>query len=120
MFAQDIIINTKTYSLRSQRATSSVRSDATRSITAPKTVTISHEVAKSARVSSAVMIDDKVVVTSAAGVTSSDTIRALLKIQYNPYSGRTTTNADIKAAIADLVAFLGVTANVDKIINQES
>lgn len=121
MYTPDLIIGTKTYALTSQRALSSIRSDASQPVTAPKTITISHENAKNLRRSSAVILDDTIIVSTAGAVVPvKDNIKVLLKVQFNPFGGRTTTTADINAAIAQLVAFLGVPANITKLLNQES
>lgn len=121
MFLPDITINTNVYSLQSQRTLSSVRSDSARSVSEPKLLTISHEIIKSGRIATAVMVDDtKIVSLPGAVVPTSDTVRAFVKIQYNPLMGRLTLEADIAAAIADVVAFLSDPTYVDKLLNRES
>lgn len=119
MLANDITLGTTVFALRSLRSTSSVRSDNNQAVDHPRLLTISHEVAKSGRVSSAIMIDDTVPVTVGTSQVGSDTTRVLLKLQYNPLSGRTTTSADLKLALAELAAFISVEANIDKILNRE-
>lgn len=119
MFQSDITLNTKTYALSAQRTNSSLRRVSTRPVSTPLELNIAHEVAKNGRVSTAIYIDDVAVVQIGSSPATKDTVRALVKLQYNPMSGRTTTNTDIKAAIADLVSFLSV-ANIDKLLNQES
>lgn len=121
MYASDITIGTKTYSLQSQRTLSSVRSDATRSVSEPRLLTISHENAKNGRRSSVIIIDDnKVVSIAGANVPVSDNVRVLLKVQFAPSGGRTTTTADINELLTQLTTFLGTPANVTKLLNQES
>lgn len=119
MFSSDITLNTKAFSLAAQRTQSSLRRVSTRPVSAPLELNIAHETAKSGRVSTAVYIDDVAVVQVGSSAAVKDTVRVLVKLQYNPMSGRTTTNADIKSAVADIVSFLS-TANIDKLLNQES
>lgn len=118
MFTPDIVVGTTTYSLRAQRMASSVRGDSTQPVSEPRLLTISHETAKNGKVSSIMMIDDTAVVSSGA-VASSDTIRVLLKLQYNPLSGRTDIEATVNSAIDDLKALL-IPANITKLFNKES
>lgn len=118
MFTPDLVVGTTTYSLRAQRMASSVRGDSTQPVSEPRLLTISHETAKNGKVSSVLMIDDTAVVSSGT-TASSDTIRALLKIQYNPLSGRTGIEAVINSAIDDLKALL-TPANITKLLNKES
>lgn len=119
MYTSDITIGTEVYALRSQRTNSSVRAETSQSVSEPRLLTISHENAKSGRVSSVIMIDDSKVVQIGASAPSLDTMRAMIKIQYNPLSGRTGIEAEIKAMIAALAAF-STDANISKLLNQES
>jgi len=118
MFASDLTVGTRTYSLRSQRMSSSLRGDATRTVSNPRLLTISHETAKNGKVSSVMMIDDTAVVTNGTSVVN-DTIRVMVKLQYNPLVGRTDITTTIMAAIDELQALL-VEANVTKLLNKES
>lgn len=120
MFSTDITLGTHTYSLRTQRVNSSIRADPTQPINEPNTLTISHDVAGSGRVSSAVIFDDTKTVQIGASSPSPDTIRAMVKIQYNPLSGRAGIESAINALIVDLVAFIQAPANVTKLLNRES
>lgn len=119
MYTSDITIGTETYALRTQRVNSSVRAEISQPVSEPRLLTISHETSKSGRVSSVVMIDDSKVVQIGSSAPTVDTMRALLKIQYNPLSGRTGVEAEIKAMIAALAAF-ATDANISKLLNQES
>ena len=121
MYDSDIVLDTtKTYSLTTTRPLSSVRSDAAQPVSEPNLLTISHENANSGRRSSVVIFDDTKVVASAGEIPVTDNIRLMLKVQYNPFSGRTTSTADINQQIVELVDFLSVPANVTKLLNQES
>lgn len=118
MFTSDLVVGTRTYSLRAQRTASSVRGDATRAVSAPRLLTISHETANNGKVSSVMMIDDTAVVTNGTTV-ANDTIRAMIKIQYNPLVGRTDTTAVINSLIDELKLLL-VAGNITKLLNKES
>lgn len=118
MFTPDITIGTKTYSLTTQKPLGSIRSDAAAALSNPRQLTISHELSKTKR-SSVVIVSDTLSVPVTGALPATDSIRVMLKLQYDPFAGRTTTEADVKAAIDELVAFLTV-ANVDKILNLES
>lgn len=120
MYTSDITIGTENYALRTQRASSSVRAEISQPVSEPRLLTISHENVKSGRVSSAVMLDDSKVVQIGASAPTLDTMRVMVKIQYNPLSGRTDIDAEIKAMITTLTTFLGVAGNVTKLLNQES
>lgn len=121
MYASDITLGTSTFALTTQRPLSSVRSNASAPVSEPKTLTISHENANSGRRSSVVILDDvKIVSTAGALVPVKDTVKLLVKVQYNPFGGRTTTTADINSLITQLIAFLNTPANVTKLLNQES
>lgn len=120
MYASDITLGTTLYSLRTQRVNSSVRADPTQNLKEPKTLTISHDVAGSGRVSSAVILDDIAVVQIGASSPQSDAVRVMLKLQYNPLSGRADIEATVAAQLAELVAFMGTPANITKLLNRES
>lgn len=120
MFTTDITLNTHVYSLSAQRTSSSTRRDSARAVSAPRSLNISHETAKSGRVSSVAYIDDVAVVQVGSSAPATDSIRVLLKLQYNPLSGRETTETDLRAALTDLISFLSESGNVTKLLNQES
>jgi hypothetical protein len=118
-YSNDITLGTVVYSLRSQRTNSTVRSDATQATTEPSLLTISHEIAKNGRVSSAVIFDDTKVVTSSETTPVVSTDKAVFKFQFNPLDGRTDHSTVFNALCDQLVAFLSVQDNRDKLINQE-
>jgi len=123
MFATDITINTNTYSLITQRANSSVRSDASTGLDNPNTLTISHEESKTGRVSSVVILDSEAVVPCQDACTTApsvDNIRLMMKIQYNPLNGRTDTATEIERLRVLLSTFVNDSASFAKIINKES
>jgi len=120
-YSADITLLTNTYSERSRRDYASVRSNASEPLSEPNLLTLSHETAKNGRVSSVVIFDDtKIVSLAGASLTTTDTVRTMFKVQYNPLGGRTDNEAAINAAIAELIAFLGVADNVSKLLNQET
>lgn len=118
MFSPNLTAKSRTYTLRAQRMSSSVRGDATQLVSEPRLLTISHETAKNGKVASVMMIDDTAVVSNGTTV-SSDTIRILFKIQYNPLSGRTDIETVINSAIEELKELLS-TENTTKLLNKES
>jgi hypothetical protein len=121
MFLPDITLDTtKVYSLVTQRALSSVRSNAAQPLTEPNTLSISHENANNGRRSSVVIFDDTKVVVTAGELPITDVVRVLFKVQFNPFSGRTTTAEDIAQLIVELSDFLSVPANMTKLLNAES
>lgn len=120
-FTDLITIGTTNFDLRSKNGSRSVRADGTAPLGTDDLLTISHETNKQGLVSSAVFRDNVVPTpcetTCGAG---SANVRALFKVQYNPTLGITDLEVEVAAVIADLVAFLGTQANVDKLLNQES
>lgn len=121
MYTPDITLEGQTYALQSQRTNSSVRSDASQPVSEPNTLTISHEKAKNGRVSSAVILDDtKIVSTAGATIPVADTVKVLLKIQYNPVGGRIDNDTVVENLVAQIVAFASNASNIDKLLNQES
>lgn len=124
MYSSTITLSATNYDLNLQNARSSVRSDATAPLGAPRTLTISHETnAKTGLVSSAVLLSDtKVIPVGTTNVT--DVAKVYLKLQYNPANGRASLEADIKAMITELVDFVADATNgvafVDKLLNLES
>jgi len=121
MYTSAITIGTKTYDLQSQRTLSSTRGDASRAVGEPRSLTISHENAKNGRRSSVIIFDDtKIVSVAGASVPVVDNVRVLLKVQFAPSGGRTTTAADINELLTQLTTFLGTPANITKLLNQES
>lgn len=121
MYSPDLTLGTSTYSLQAQRTNSSVRSDASQPLSEPNTLTISHEVAKNGMRSSVIILDDiKVVSPDGIKNVSADRLRTMAKFQYNPLGGRLAIEADIKAQIVELTAFLADDANITKLLNMES
>lgn len=114
-FPADITLGTQTYSSSVVKPGSVVRSDATKPVTSPALVTISHETNKTGQENS-VFISDRFHSTETYG---SQKTRALLKIQYNPTLGHAEQEAELAAVIADIVEFFGISVNVDKFINKE-
>lgn len=121
MFANTLTLDTHNYDLVSQSPYRSMRSDATKPVSEPSTLTISHEVAKTGRRSSVVILDDNAVINSGTSITK-DSIKSQFKIQFNPYSGRTAADIEttINEQIAQLQAFISVPGNIDKFLNLES
>lgn len=115
-FPSDItLVNSGTYSTAVVRPTSVVRSDATKDVTTPSLLTISHETSKNGGENSVVM-SERYHSTETHG---SQKVRGMLKVQYNPTLGYALTEAELASVIADLVEFFNVPANVDKFINKE-
>lgn len=119
MFTNTITLDSTNYDLVSQSPYRSTRSDASQSLSEPKTLTISHEIAKNSRRSSALILDDVAVINNGTVVVK-DSIKLLVKCQFNPYSGRADIQATINKQIAELQAFLAVPGNIDKFLNLES
>ena len=119
MYPSDITIGSDVFSRTVTRPTSSTYSDNNQSLSNPRTLTISHESAKSGRVASAVIFDDTATVTVGNSI-AADNLRVLLKVSYNPLGGRADLTDKVKAAIAQLVAFAEVGANITKLLNKES
>lgn len=119
MFANTLTLNSKNYDLVSQNPYRSMRSDSSKPVNEPTTLTISHEVAKNGRRSSVVILDDNAVINSGTMITK-DSIKAQFKIQFNPYSGRADIEAKINELIVELTDFVSVPANIDKFLNLES
>jgi len=119
-FSPDITLDTQVYSLQAQRTNSSIRSDASQPLSEPNLLTISHENAKNGRRSSVVILDDTVVISPDGLNPTPDTIRLMLKLQFNPLGGRTDNEAVINALITQLSAFMADSTFVTKLLNQES
>lgn len=119
MFQSDITIGTNTFSKVVVRPMSSSYADNNQTLTNPRILQISHEVAKSGRVSTAVILDDTANVAVGTSLVASN-VRVLTKISYNPLEGRADLDAAIKAAIVELNTFLSAEANVAKLLNKES
>ena len=116
-FPSDItLINSGTFSTSVVRPTSVVRSDASKDITTPALLTISHETAKNGTENS-VVISERL---HSDEVNGTQKIRAMLKVTHNPTLGYALQEAELLSVIADLVEFFGVPANVDKFINKEA
>jgi hypothetical protein len=120
MYTPDITLDTRTYSLKSQRTASSVRSDASAPVSEPNLLTISHETAKNGRVSSVIILEDQAVITSVSTTPLVDSIKCQFKLQYNPLVGRTDVETVILDLIAKLSAGINDSAFIDKFLNQES
>ena len=123
MFNTDIVINTNTYNLISQRTTSSVRSDASTGLANPNTLTISHETNKAGRVSSVIILDSEEVVACQDACSTAptlDNIRMMMKIQYNPLSGRIGIDTELERLRVLLSTFTADAASWAKFINKES
>lgn len=123
MLPSDIILDTNTYALRTQRLNSSVRADVNRDLAKPVTLTISHETAKSGRVSSVVIFDSAEVIDCDASCNltpTTDNIRMQVKLQYNPLSGRVATEAEIERLYEQVQLFLTDNALWVRFLNQES
>lgn len=119
MYPSTLILNTQTFEKKVQRPMSSVYIDTDQTLDNPRSLTISHEVAKSGRVSTAVMLDDTKSIVLANSIVADNT-RVLIKLSYNPLGGRASLDTVVRAALADLVGFLSDTANIDKLLTQES
>lgn len=120
MFNQDITLNGKIYSYTGHVSPrTSVRSDAARPVSDPSLLTISHEIGKNNVRSTAVILDDSKSVVLGDKL-SQDRIRVFVKVQYNPFGGRTDTEATIASLITQLSEFLAVPDNQDKLVNLES
>lgn len=121
--SQDITLGTDVYALSVQRQNGSVRSVASRALTEPLTLTISHEVAKNGKVSSVVIVEDSKLVPMDASCSNTpilDPVKAMFKIQYNPNVGRTDLDAAVLAVRDALDAFVSDNTIYDKFINRES
>lgn len=118
MLDSSLTTPTSTYSTISVRPTSTLRSDAARPLINPRTLTVSHDVAKSGRVSSVIYIDDIATVLSPDAQPKTSSIRGQLKISYNPVEGRTDIASDIAEIIEEIKTILSP-ANLTKILNKE-
>lgn len=119
MFDNQLKIGADTFAKQSVRPLSATYSDNNQTLNNPRTLTISHEVGKSGQVSSAVILDDMATIPVGNNLVT-DRIRVLYKVQYNPMMGRAELAAAIKAASAQLVEFVSVEANFNRILNKES
>lgn len=125
MFTPDIALTDgtvdQTYSLVTQRATSSLRSDPLRDVTTPRFLTISHEKQANGKINSVVYIDSNAAIPSGVtGYEVYDTIRLQLKLSRNPLSGRSDTLTEPAVLRAALVDFVNDAALWTKFLNQES
>lgn len=123
MLPSDILLDTRTFALQTQRTNSSVRGDAAKDLDNPSTLTVAHETAKSGRVSSVIIVDSAAVVDCDASCNltpTTDNIRVQFKVQYNPLSGRTDTGAEILAVKAVLEEFLSTPDLFDRFMNRET
>lgn len=123
MLPSDITLGDVTYALQTQRPTSSVRADSGRELEKPVTLSIAHETGKNGRVSSVVIFDSSEVIScddTCAINPTTDNIRVHLKIQYNPLSGRTGIDIELKRLLAELQVFMVSTDLMDRFENKES
>lgn len=119
MYTNDLALDTSTFSLISEKPTSSTRADAAATVDNPSLVFIGHEKAKTGRVNSVVYFDDDKIITQPTGTVVSSSVRTQFKISYNPSEGRTDIETVIARQIVLLQAFLAGAGNVDKLLNQE-
>jgi hypothetical protein len=125
MFLPDIALTDgtadQTFSLVTQRASSSLRSDPLRDVTTPRFLTIAHEKQTNGKVNSVVYIDSNFAVPSGTvGYEVYDTIRLQLKLSRNPLSGRSDLATEPAVLRAMLVDFINDAALWAKFLNQES
>lgn len=120
MLSPDISTTTPvaTYSLTSQRANSSLRSNAVRPLGEPRVLTVSHETQSNGRVNSVVYFDDVKNVIGTTGSTASS-VRLQLKLQYNPTEGRTDIAATLTELYSSLKQILDSGTNLAKVLNKE-
>lgn len=113
-------LGTKTYQTTQSYPTSTIRSEGSSGVNVNDLMTVSHEKIKSSGKVSSVLIFDHTIVPTATDVcTSESSIRALLKVQFDPLDGRTTTEADITTLLEQIAAFIAVPDNVSRFLNQE-
>lgn len=92
-------------------------------LTAPESLTISHEKSRNGKISSVVYLDYGQLVDcdNTCQVTpESTTLRAQFKLSYDPVKYGTLIGDNIDEVITLLVAFLSDSANVAKFKNQEA
>jgi len=119
MAIQDTVtLGTEEFAKTIERPTSSERAVAGLDVGKYQHLTISHETSKTGIRSSAIILDDLDLVTG-EGNPVPDNNRLLLKLQFNPFSGRTDATAVIVAQRARLVAILADDALWTKFINSE-
>jgi hypothetical protein len=124
MYPSDITIASTvptTYSIVTERASSSLYSDPSQPLAEPKVLTISHETDKSGRVSSVVYIDDiaSLVNTTVGAPAVVDTVKCQFKLMYNPTLGRATLEADLAQLREELTVFVSDSTNWTKLLNKE-
>jgi len=119
MFNNDVTLDTTTYSLVSERPTSSLRRDATQPLDNPVSVTISHETSNNGKVSSVIYFDDDKIATTAEGGVVSSLARAQFKLTYNPNEGRDDLTAVLQKGIDVIESFLADPNNISKFLNKE-
>jgi len=119
MAVQDTVtLGTEDFAKTVERPTSSERAVAGLTVGNNVKLTISHETSKTGIRSSAIILDDTDLVTGAGDPVPANN-RLLLKLQFNPLSGRTDATAVIVAQRARLVAILADDALWAKFINSE-
>lgn len=122
-FPADIVVGEDTYSLITQRPSSSVRSDAAQDLTNPHLLTLSHESNRNGQVSSVAIFDIGAALPcdNTCGTAGSiSNARAMFKIQYNPTEGNADLDIQLTSAIQSLLAWMGDSTNMDKFRNKES
>jgi len=120
MFANDISLMgtsaSKTYSLLSIAGGKSIRGDATAPLGEPRTLTFSHQVASRSfgSVDRHLVRFDETIAGVAPAVDVAASVQLVIEVPRE-----TATAAQIKDVLARLVTFLGVSANIDKLLNNE-
>lgn len=121
MLPQDITKNTRTYTLVTSRANSSVRSDNARPLETPRTLENQSETLKSGKVNLLTRLNsDEVLIGTCPSENVTDRISAQLKLSFNPTSGRTGIEAELGILIEDLVAIASDPVLLAQIINKET
>lgn len=118
----DITIDAVTYSSSIVKPNSTVRADATQPVTDPDYMTVSHETAQNGRVSSVIIFEDIKAIPcndTCQIVPGQSSIKAMLKIQYNPKDGREDFNAALVNLLAAINTASGDAALMDKFLNKE-
>lgn len=119
MYATRITLGIDNFDLVSSMPYRSMRSNATRPMSEPQTLTISHEETKSGVRNSVVILEDVEVINTGTSVIK-DSIKAQLKLSLKPYSGRVNNEDVARALFASLTAFVADPSNIDKLFNKES
>jgi len=120
MLAENITLNTIEYRLQVVNPTSSLRVVSGLPFGTGRTLKVSHDKTGKGIVNSAVTIDVTAVDTTATSLSFGKAIddRVMVKFSYDTSVSHNYTAA-LTSALADLVSFLSVPANVTMILNQE-